>query len=184
MSLKILGGTFRGRTLFSPKTTLTRPSLGALRAAVFNICQSFIEDVSFLDLCAGSGAMGLEALSRGAKKAVFIDQSSAAIECIKKNIHALGVVGQTEVYQGDVLRVLGRLKQTFQIISIDPPYDKAEKLISQSVLLIEKEDLLDKGGVLFIEESSRKETNYETERIIRKDQRRFGTSYLSQYEKI
>lgn len=184
MSLKILGGIFRGRNLFTPKTNLTRPSLGALRAAVFNICQASIEDVLFLDLFAGSGAMGLEALSRGAKKAVFIDQSSLAIECIKKNIQALGVERQTEVYQGDIFRVLAKLQETFQIICMDPPYDKAEKLIPESIHLIEEKNLLDEEGILFIEESSRKETNYETKRIILKNQRRFGTSYLSQYKKI
>ncbi len=154
MSLRILGGRFRNRTLFSPKGVETRPTSGLVRKALFDILQADIENSRFLDLFAGSGAMGLEALSRGASHATFVDSSRFACDCIKKNLHHLGLESEGKVMYGDVVRLLDRLanEEPFTFIYIDPPYDKG--YIPQVLEKIDTLPLLASGGRLFAEESS------------------------------
>jgi len=184
MTLRIAGGSFRGRILQSPKSRTTRPTLGAVRTAVFNICQTRIEDALFLDLFAGSGAMGLEALSRGAKSALFIDRDQEAISCIVKNIESLGVEDKTLVLKGDALSHLRRLNKKFGIIYIDPPYvtnrNQANALIDQCIETIEDRELLEEDGILFIEEPYTKEKLYTLKKLRVKDKRRIGGSELHQ----
>jgi 16S rRNA (guanine966-N2)-methyltransferase len=126
MSLRIIGGRLRNHTLFSPKGQQTRPTSGLVRKAVFDICQADIEDARFLDLFAGSGAMGLEALSRGASHATFVDASRLACQCITKNLHHLFLEKEATVLCGNVLHMIDRLarQQPFTLIYIDPPYDE------------------------------------------------------------
>ena len=90
--MKILGGTFKGRIIKTPKGKTTRPTLSSLRESVFNISQNRIENAQFLDLFAGSGAMGLEAISRGADRAVFIDKDKHAIRNLKPRQSAHSIV--------------------------------------------------------------------------------------------
>lgn len=85
MTLRVIAGKYKGRSLKTPKATSTRPTQGMLREAVFNICQNEIEGAFFLDLFAGSGAMGFEAISRGAMKATLVEQNRQAQLCIKEN---------------------------------------------------------------------------------------------------
>ena len=89
MTLRVLGGKFRGRLLQSPRGSQTRPTTSMLRKAVFDILQNSIEDFRFLDLFAGSGAMGIEALSRGAKHATFVESHKDALRCINANLATL-----------------------------------------------------------------------------------------------
>jgi 16S rRNA (guanine966-N2)-methyltransferase len=127
MSLKINGGTFKGLSLYSPSGNKTRPTSNMLREAVLNICQHKIQDAYFLDVFAGTGAMGLEAISRGAAYATFIENDRNALLCIKKNIDKLSVVDKTSVLPQDVLTSLKKLEgQTFDLIYIDPPYGEKE----------------------------------------------------------
>jgi 16S rRNA (guanine966-N2)-methyltransferase len=128
MSLKINGGIFKGICLNSPSGNKTRPTSNMLREAVFNICQHKIQDAAFLDIFAGTGAMGLEALSRGAAHATFIENERNALLCIKKNIERLSVLEKTSIYPQDVLSSLKKLEgKTFDVIYIDPPYGEKEE---------------------------------------------------------
>ena len=104
--LQIIGGKHKKRKLVAPTSGLLRPTTSQLRESVFNICQHRIEGVRFLDLFAGSGAMGLEALSRGAAHATFVERGSFSLKSIKKNIITLGELKHTTVVPGDVLTVL------------------------------------------------------------------------------
>jgi 16S rRNA (guanine966-N2)-methyltransferase len=157
MTFQILGGEWKGRTLQSPKTDATRPTQGILRQAVFNICQMQIVDARFLDLFAGSGAMGLEALSRGAKKATFVEQNRSAIRCINENIRLLQAHDRSEVLSMDIFRALEHLSkrsEPFDIVYIDPPYDSDRQIASRTIETLEKNRLISPGSVVFIEESS------------------------------
>src|SRR5437016_7699125 len=107
--MHIIGGRYRNRTIAAPKGLATRPTSGALRESLFNICQHYIEGARFLDLFAGSGAMGLEALSRGAGHAFFIDNSRDAVNCLKGNAKKLLVEEQVTIRYGDVFQILERL---------------------------------------------------------------------------
>lgn len=154
MSLRIIGGTMKNRPIFSPKGIQTRPTSGLVRKAVFDICQADITDARFLDLFAGSGAMGLEALSRGASHATFVDASRLACQCIKKNLSHLGLEKTGTILCGDVLKMLARLakEEPFNLIYIDPPY--GEGFIPEVLKKIDEIKLLAPGGRLFAEESS------------------------------
>src|SRR6185436_10296965 len=140
MTLRILGGKFGGRNIKTVRTEKTRPTTSLVRKAVFDILQSSICDATFLDLFAGSGAMGIEAMSRGAKSCTFIDSQKEAIRCIEANVKQLGMTGCT-VVQADVIAALEKLRGSFDIIYADPPYHNRALYLQ----LIHK---LDDGAVL------------------------------------
>ena len=122
MSLRIVAGAWGGRRLETPKGEGTRPTADRVREAVF----SMLGDVSgarVLDLYAGSGALGIEALSRGAESAVFVERDRAALTALQRNLEATGARG--EVRRQDVARFLARPEGTFDLVFCDPPYDGA-----------------------------------------------------------
>ncbi len=161
--MRIIAGTFRNRKLTTPKGEATRPTSSRLREALFNICQNSAVDANFLDLFAGSGAMGLEALSRGAKSATFVEQHIPAERAIEQNIKSLDVADRARLLRGDVYRLIPKLHsqgQKWSIIYADPPYSKGvnddkqpietDKLLS----LLDTYPLLIPGGHLFIEDTA------------------------------
>jgi 16S rRNA (guanine(966)-N(2))-methyltransferase RsmD len=155
MSLKILGGTFRSRTLKTPKGPQTRPSLAILRKAVFDISQDEVDGAHVLDLFAGSGAMGLEALSRGAAHATFVDKDRYALECIRENIKTLKLEEQTDVVPMDAITALKNLSKKgarFDFVAIDPPYALAKTLLPGILSSLVSLSLLKKGALIFVEE--------------------------------
>jgi 16S rRNA (guanine(966)-N(2))-methyltransferase RsmD len=152
--VKIIGGTYRNRLLKAPKSDTTRPTLAILRKAVFDILQPTIADATFLDLFAGSGLMGLEALSRGAAHATFVEKDRAALRTIKENVSTLKVQDQCAILALDALRALhtfAKKKQQFDIIYMDPPYANAEQILPEYLLFIDAHALLAPGGTLFLE---------------------------------
>ncbi|MDY0039869.1 MAG: 16S rRNA (guanine(966)-N(2))-methyltransferase RsmD [Desulforhabdus sp.] len=128
--MRIVAGEFRGRKLHSPKNSNIRPTSDRVRESIFNIIMPHLPNASILDLFAGTGALGLEALSRGAAQAVFVDDNSVAIRLIKENIKLCGAQDRVEVFQGAVDRVLSRLAKQermigrFHVVFLDPPYGK------------------------------------------------------------
>ena len=159
--MHIFAGLYKKRSLKTPKGSNTRPTTGIVRQAVFNIIQNHVEGVAFLDLFAGSGAMGLEALSRGAKYSVLVEKDRHALQCIDHNVEHLGVSGKVKILRLDVMRALINLSSStasFDIIYADPPYMQLEEdeLLSQQVVkFIGQHSLLKKDGWFFIEEDKR-----------------------------
>jgi 16S rRNA (guanine966-N2)-methyltransferase len=194
--MHIIGGFYRNRKLVAPKGSLTRPTAGSLRESLFNICQGYIQGARFLDLFAGSGAMGIEALSRGASHAVFIDSSREAIKCINKNLQTLEIENQSTVIYSSVFHQLERWSTEsiapFDIIYVDPPYnetlEKQGQMVGYTQRIIEMIDqspLLVPSGLLFIEEAKEVAPPPESLSTLRlKNSRRLGRSMLYQYEKI
>lgn len=124
--MRIIAGTLRSRRLQSPSGLATRPTLDQTRESLFNILQNRVAGARVLDLFAGSGALGLEALSRGADSAVFCDSSREAVRCVRQNIEALGLDQQARLLQMDWSRALETLSaegEQFDLIFLDPPYD-------------------------------------------------------------
>lgn len=186
----IISGLFKGHKILTPKGLGVRPTSSKLRECLFNICQNSIGGTRFLDIFAGSGAMGLEALSRGSCEAVFIEKDREALECIKKNIEKFNVSNITQVMGGDAFIQLKKLTvegQRFDIIFADPPYYKGNESTSYGELLLnylDKEPLLNPDGVLFIEESKiaiKNKNNLNT--LILKSERNMGRSILLEYLK-
>jgi len=149
--MQIIAGTYKSRRLVAPKHDRTRPTSSALRGAFFNICRNQIEGATFLDLFAGSGAIGLEALSRGALSATFLERDREALKALHTNIASLGVADQCHVMSGDVQKVLPRLKNTFSLIYADPPYE-AGPLTQWLLDWIDTSSLLAPQGHFFLEE--------------------------------
>lgn len=179
--MKIVAGLYKNRPLVAPKIQAVRPTSSRLREAFFNICQPYIENANFLDLFAGSGAMGLEALSRGASHATFVDSNKESIRCIKKNLQTLGVEG--DVYFGDVFAFLKKRPAPFDIIFSDPPYEKLA--YSQRVLeQVDQGSLLKSEGRLFIEDAHGViKDDLPLETLTLESSRRVGRSELKEYRK-
>lgn len=135
--MKIVAGRFGSRKLQTLKGSNTRPTSSKVRAAVFDHYGTFFNGGFFLDMFAGSGAMGLEAISRGFDEATFIEQNYKAMKVVKENIQTLGVAALTKCYQGDALKQIESLKKQYDLIFIDPPYayDMAEELLEKVIKL-------------------------------------------------
>ena len=118
--MRVISGKYRGRRLFSPEGDLVRPTTDRIKETIFNVLQFRVQDAVCLDLFAGSGALGIECLSRGAKEVVFGDKSPQSIDLVKRNLQ--GIEGNYRVIAGDFLSVLGGLNTKFDLVFIDPPY--------------------------------------------------------------
>lgn len=178
--MHIIGGKFKRRPLIAPKSEKVRPTTSQLREALFNICQLTIEGARFLDLFAGSGAMGLEALSRGATHATFVDLNRLSIAAIKKNIAALHVESQSRVFLLPALKaaqLLCKQNEVFDLIYADPPYGEG---FSQIILeFIDSHPLLAPGGSLFIEDAHLHLPPLHTLKL--QDQRTVGRAHLYEF---
>lgn len=177
--MRIIGGEFKRRELAAPKGQQTRPTSSKLRETLFNICQMEIEGADFLDLCAGSGAIGFEALSRGAASATFVENQREACLAIEKNIHLLKVEDRVIKAFGEVLKVVKRLKKDYNLIYIDPPYKTGLSIVLLEA--VETEGLLRLGGRLFIEEAHDVQLPRQVGRLCLVDSRKVGKSLLWQY---
>jgi 16S rRNA (guanine966-N2)-methyltransferase len=128
--LRLTGGIFRGRTIQSPSTNQTRPTQAKLRQALFNSLQSHIPEARVLDLFAGSGALGFEALSRGATEIVFVESARNAIKLIEQNAETLEVEDQIHILRDSAHSITTKLAQfaPFDVILADPPYEEGWEL--------------------------------------------------------
>ena len=188
--LRVVGGKLRGHGLSAPKGLDTRPTSSRLREAVFNICQHLVDEADFLDIFAGSGAMGIEALSRGARSATFIDKDRRALKCIKDNISKCKLNESAKVISGDVMGCLKRLAQrsvSYDLIYVDPPYgvpfeNGGESYAAAVLRFIDEGKLLKPGGSLFCEESKDAELDKcSLSQLELKSQRPVGRSVLWQF---
>ena len=145
--MRIIGGRARGTKLYTLEGLATRPTLDRVKESIFNIIQNDIQGSTFLDLFSGSGAIGLEAVSRGAEKAILCDKSKEAINIIKKNIDKTHFEEQVEVYNTDFIECLKKQKEHLDIIYIDPPYQtnyiqKALEILQESKVITEETKII------------------------------------------
>ncbi len=134
--MRVIGGEFRRRTLKSLPGMDVRPTPDRLREALFNVLAPRIEGIVFADLYAGAGAVGIEALSRGAAKAIFVEQKFAAVRAIRENLHSLEIADRAEVRQGRATAVIASLAA--DIVFLDPPYALENEYKTALELLGEK----------------------------------------------
>ena len=159
--MRVSGGLYKNRKLTVPKGTKTRPTSEKLRQTVFNICQHHLPGATFLDVFAGSGAMGIEALSRGAKHATFIENNRLALHAIKENLSRLHLTDQAAIFSLGALQALKQLekkREVFDLIYVDPPYGQkvkgcTETYLNQTLSFIDQSNLLSEKGILFCEET-------------------------------
>ena len=179
--MRIAGGQARGRRLYLPKGYPVRPTSDKIKEALFNIIQP-VEGKSFLDLYAGAGSVGLEALSRGAVRAIFVEREPILVNAIRKNAEACGFDELAEVIAADVKRGIERLSRRgdrFQILFADPPYERG--LAVQTLQLLQDGHLMADNALIIIQHSIREDflEKFRDERLKMADQRRYGDSALS-----
>lgn len=177
--MRIIGGEARSRTLIAPKGMETRPTLDQVRESLFNILQMRIEGAKVLDLYAGSGALALEALSRGAESAVLCDMSREACSVIRRNIDSLHYQERATLYQTEDKRALDLLEKSgikFDLIFLDPPYRMDT---SVTIDLIVDKNLLAPGGLIIVEHDEKMMPN--PKKITCIDRRKYRATNLSFY---
>jgi 16S rRNA (guanine(966)-N(2))-methyltransferase RsmD len=173
--VRIVAGSRKGARIFAPKGVDTRPTGDRVREAAFNLIGP-VDGASVLDLFAGSGAMGLEALSRGAERAVFVESDRDACRAIDRNLAKLGLTGARIACQ-DALGFLATERSRYDLVFVDPPYEMVESL--QMRLAPYLPHVLAEDGLLVFETSSRLEPELP---LARRTSRRYGSARLTLFE--
>jgi 16S rRNA (guanine966-N2)-methyltransferase len=155
--MRIVGGALRGRRLAGPKTLSIRPTSDRLRETIFDILEhaypGSIEAASVIDLFAGAGALGLEALSRGAARALFVDQGAEARALLRENIETLGLGGVTRVFRRDATRLgLAPKAERFGLAFLDPPY--GQNLAPAALTALARGEWLNPDALIVVEEAA------------------------------
>jgi len=158
--MRVIAGSARRLLLEAPRGTDTRPTTDKTKETLFNCLMPYIGDASFLDLFAGSGAIGIEALSRGAKNCIFVEKAKDALKCIENNLKTTHLSDKAQILRGDVLGILSSLeaKGPFDIIFMDPPFNKG---LDENVMnLIAHSKIADNDSVIVIECSNDTDLSY------------------------
>jgi len=180
MGLRIIGGKLKGKKLLTLRGTTVRPTADRTRESIFNILSGKIQKSIVLDLFAGTGAMGIEALSRGAESAVFIEKQKIAHSIIKQNISACSLDKKATLIKWDIQRNLDCIKYIqpgFTIIFIDPPYKK--QFIKPSLLALRNSNSLQNGAQIIIEHSLSDPVPEDFSEYTITDQRKYGKTLVS-----
>jgi len=180
--MRIIGGTHRGRKLVDWEEGAIRPMRDFVRSALFNILVDMVPGARFLDLYAGTGSVGLEALSRGARSCVFVDSSAEACAIIRRNLDALDLLAVGEVFEGEVPRLIEELQRRgrrFDVVFVGPPYHRG--LVPATLELLGRGRLLSDDPVVIgeIHRSEAAEDAYGALRLV--DERRYGDNRLMLY---
>ena len=182
--LRVITGKLKGRRLKAPKGINTRPTTDRVKESLFNIIGHIKEDSKILDLFSGTGNIGIEFISRGAKKSYFIDNDQQSIKVIMENIKTLNIEDSCNVYKNRVdhaLGILGRKNITFNYVFMDPPYEK--DLVLPTLDLINDNNLLDIDGTIIIEHESRLALPDEYKRYLKVDNRKYGDTTITFYKR-
>ena len=171
--MRIIAGKNRGRKLVTLEGLATRPTLDGTKEAIFSSLGGMLPDYTVLDVFGGSGALSLESISRGAKKAYILDNNLDAIEIIKKNAQALNSMKELTILYGDYKQIIGRFKNSkmFDIVFLDPPFKL--KVIDELIEYIIDNDLLADDGYIVCE--------YPKEDVVRKDYDGFNVKLCRRY---
>jgi len=154
--MRIISGTSKGRKLITPKRYSLRPTSDRVKESLFNILGSEVEGKVVLDLFAGTGNLGIEALSRGAERVIFVEKGRQALQIIQTNLNQFGLADRSEILPKDVNRAIGILKQRgecFDLILMDPPYEKG--LIQRTLMKLNTHPIYHGDSILVIEHNRR-----------------------------
>lgn len=180
--MRVITGTARGVQLKTPDGMTTRPTADRVKEAMFSIIQFDIPGASVLDLFGGTGQLGIEALSRGAQKAVFVDAGEPACRLIRENLKRTRLEGQGSVVRSDYLAYLDRCHETFDIIFLDPPY--AEVFLENALKRITEIDILRSNGIIVTERPLGKDLPWEFGGYQRSKDYKYGKTLLTIYRKV
>ena len=180
--MRVITGKARGVQLKTPDGMLTRPTADRVKEALFSIINFDIPGARVLDLFGGTGQLGIEALSRGAKSAVFVDAGEPACRLIRENLKRTKLEADGKVVRSDYLSYLNHCREQFDIIFLDPPY--AEVFLENSLKRIAEIDILQSNGIIVAERPLGKELPWELEGFTRSKDYKYGTVLLTVYRKV
>jgi 16S rRNA (guanine(966)-N(2))-methyltransferase RsmD len=179
--MRVITGKARGINLKTPEGLQTRPTADRVKEALFSIIQFDIPSARVLDLFGGTGQLGIEALSRGAKSATFVDASNTACNLIRENLRRTRLQEESRVICSDYLAFLGRCSEKYDIIFLDPPY--AEVFLENALNRITEIDILQSGGIIITERPLEKELSMDFPGYSRSKDYKYGKVLLTIYRK-
>lgn len=179
--MRVITGKARGIVLKTPDGMATRPTADRVKEALFSIIQFEIPAARVLDLFGGTGQLGIEALSRDAKSAVFVDEREDACRLIRENLKRTKLEAQARVVRSDYLAFLKTCRDKFDIILLDPPY--AEVFLENSLKMITEIDILETGGIIVAERPLGKELPWEFSGYVRSRDYKYGRTLITIYRK-
>ena len=179
--MRVISGKARGVSLMTPKGEHTRPTADRVKEALFSIIQFDLPGAKVLDLFGGTGQLGIEAISRGAKSAVFVDARDDACRLIKENLKRTKTEAEGTVVRSDYLQYLNRCKEQFDIIILDPPY--AEVFLENALKIITEIDILQSGGIIIAERPLGKDLPWDFPGFTRSKDYKYGQILLTLYRK-
>lgn len=179
--MRVIAGKAKGTQLRTPDGMMTRPTTDRVKEALFSILQFDLPGARVLDLFGGTGQLGIEALSRGAASAVFVDSRREACQLIRSNLEKTHLASNALVIQSDYLEYLNRCREKFNLILLDPPY--AEVFLENSIKRITEIDILQLGGIIAAERPLGKELPWEFQGFTRSRDYRYGKVLLTLYRK-
>ena len=179
--MRVITGKARGVQLKTPEGMLTRPTADRVKEALFSIINFDLPGAAVLDLFGGTGQLGIEALSRGANSAVFVDQREDACKIIRENLRRTKLESQGRVVRSNYLDYLRRSREKFDIILLDPPY--AEVFLENALKCITEIDILKSDGIIVAERPVEKELPFEFEGFTRSKDYKYGKTLLTIYRK-
>ena len=181
--MRVISGKARGLKLNTPKSEDVRPTTDRVKESLFNIINPYIMDGDILDLFAGTGSLGIECLSRGANKCVFVDLNRSSIDIVKSNIKKARVEENSEVMNVDFKSAIERVKNNsykFDVIFMDPPYYK--DMFINALEKIDNADLLDEDGIIVIEHDSKDDFPENIGRLEKSKSKKYGNTTLTFYK--
>jgi 16S rRNA (guanine966-N2)-methyltransferase len=178
--MRVIAGEAKGRRLFSVPGETTRPITDRVKSALFNILGARLVEASFLDLFAGTGGVGIEALSRGAAEATFVERDERALVTIRRNLSATGLADRARVVRSDVFKFIAAHQgQPFDIIYVAPP--QYQGLWARTVLALDPSPLLVQGGLVVAQIFPKEYATLPLQRLVLSDQRKYGSTLLCFY---
>ena len=180
--MRVITGKARGVQLKTPDGMLTRPTADRVKEACFSIINFDIPGAKVLDLFGGTGQLGIEALSRGAKSAVFVDAREEACKLIRENLKRTKLEQDAKVIRSDYLDYLKRCREQYNIIFLDPPY--AEVFLENALKRITEIDILQTDGIIVTERPLEKELHWEFEGFTRSRDYKYGKTLITIYRKV
>ena len=179
--MRVITGSAKGTRLKTPEGMQTRPTTERVKEALFSSLHYSLPGKSVLDLFAGTGQLGIEALSRGAQSAVFVDNRKDAVALVQENLRRTKLLQQATVVQSDYLSYLAVCRQKFDVIFLDPPY--AETFLENALRKIVEFDILTAGGIIVGEWPALKGMNEDFDGLVRLKEHRYGKIILTEFGK-
>ena len=179
--MRVISGKARGVVLKTPEGQQTRPTADRVKEAMFSIIQFDLPGTRVLDLFGGTGQLGIEAMSRGAKSAVFVDAEDKACKLIRENLKKAKMETDAQVVRSDYLAYLSGCRDAFDIIFLDPPY--AEVFLENALKKITEIDILQSGGIIVTERPLGKELPWDFSGFTRSKDYKYGNTLLTLYRK-